>query len=73
MMSSGDDVRQRLLAEDNPHLPCPLPNFDTAMTGNCFRVFCKIVGLSAESTTSRQHGNKTHLIVMFLLMPEAER
>ena len=43
------------------------------MTGNCFRIFCKIVGLSGKSTTSRQHGNKTHLILMLLLMPEAER
>ena len=43
------------------------------MTGNCFRVFCKIVGLNGKSTTSRQHGNKTNLILMLLLMPEAER
>jgi len=43
------------------------------MTGNCFWVFCKIFGLSGEPTTSRQHGNKSHLIVMFLLMLEAER
>ena len=35
------------------------------MTVNCFRVFCKIVGLSEEPTTN--------LILMLLLMPEAER
>ena len=39
------------------------------MTGDCFWVLCNIVDLSGESTTSRQHGNKPHLILMFLLMP----
>jgi len=38
-----------------------------------FSGILKIFGLSGEPPTSRQHGNKTHVILMFLLMLKAER
>jgi hypothetical protein len=42
MMSSGDDVQTRFIGGRHSPFTLSAPNFETVMTGNCFRIFCKI-------------------------------